>query len=126
MRFTTLTSLAGRSYCLTPSAPTRRGRPLTASRRSASHVALRKCQPNEDTKPEISRRPPKPCPPGTSAQSGAPVIDHDPLLYEQTPLPDSHASQVRSTLVRDIVVALRARPARVDGITYERGREPRE
>jgi len=25
-----------------------------------------------------------------------------------------------------IVVALRARPARVDGITYERGREPRE
>jgi len=54
------------------------------------------------------------------------VIDHDPLLYEQTPLPDSHASQVRSTLVRDIVVALRARPARVDGITYERGREPRE
>jgi len=28
--------------------------------------------------------------------------------------------------VKGIVVALRARPARVDGITYERGREPRD
>ena len=35
-------------------------------------------------------------------------------------------SHVRSTLVKDIGVALRARPARVDGIAYERGRKPRE